>query len=226
MGRPDPQCLATAVRLRSGIAAMKEDDSWKGYYRLRRHDQKDQPTNGDCVDQIAFLPYEADVLDPGDPFVRRISDNWTVGPNAMTAQATDPAAWTYFGTHWHRYFALRLENDYLYPGPGLQLAKAEWKYARRTHDRVMALRATNRLRWAVAPQYSALWDKNGGLVDWRDARDHGHAAEPWARFIDTSGYLIQAVLMVSFGQDTRYTPEDAPPASTVTAPPSTTTRQP
>lgn len=222
IGRPDPPCAATADRLRAGIAAMKEDDSWKGYYRLREHDQKDQPTNGDCVDQIAFLPYEADALDPGDPFVRQVSDGWTVGPNAMTAQAADPRGWTYFGTHWHRYFTPRLENDYLYPGPGLQLAKAEWKYARQAHDPVLALRAANRLRWAVAPQYSGLWDKSGGLVDWCDARDRGHSAEGWARFIDTSGYLIQAVLMVSFGQDTRYTPEDAPPASAVTAPPSTT----
>ncbi len=207
LGHPDPRCAATATRLRSGIAAVKEDDTWKGYYRLREHDQRDQPTNGDCVDQMAFLPYEADVLDPGDPFVKEISDCWTVGPNAMTAQAADPKGWTYFGTHWHRYFAPRLENDYLYPGPGLQLAKAEWKYAQRTHDKATALRAANRLRWAVGPQYSALWDKSGGLVDWRDARDRGHVAEPWARFIDTSGYLIQAVLMVSFGEDTRYTPE-------------------
>jgi len=211
VGAPDPACRATATRLRAGIAAMKEDGPWKGFYRFRDHARDNQPSDGDSVDQIGFLPYETGALDPGDLFVRQISDGWTVGADgiAMTAQTSDPADWTYYGTHWHHYFAPRLENDYLYPGPGLQLAKVEWKYARRTGDHRVYLRAVNRLRWAVSPKYSALWSGEGGLMDWRDAHDYGHAAEKWARFIDTSGYLIQTVLMINFNRDTVYVPENA-----------------
>ena len=210
IGKPDPQWQA-AARLKTGIAAMREDDERQGYFRLRDHRRRNQPSNGDSIDQIAFLPYEADVLDPADPFVKRISDSWTrSGPTGMTAQAGDPAQWTYFGTHWHHFFSPRLENDYLYPGPGLQLAKVEWKYARRTHDKAVYERAVNRLRWTVSPKYSALWQPGGGLVDWRDSRDYSHTAADWARFIDTSGYLIQVVLMVNFNQDTQYVPEASP----------------
>ena len=208
VGNGDPQCLATAARLKAGVAAMKQDEAWKGYFRLREHDKDNQPTNGDTVDQIGFLPYETGLLDPSDPFAKRISDAWTVGADgiAMTAQTRDPKNWTYYGTHWHHYTPPRLENEYLYPGPGLQLAKVEWKYGKQAHDPTVTLRAVNRLRWAVGPDYSGLWSPEGGLVDWRDAKDRGHSAEKWARFIDTSGYLIQTILMVNFGRDTTYVP--------------------
>ena len=212
VGTRDPSCLATAARLKAGVVAMKQDEAWKGYYRLREHDKDNQPTNGDTVDQIGFLPYESGLLDPADPFARRISDGWTLGAGgiSMTAQTRDPKNWTYYGTHWHHYTPTRLENEYLYPGPGLQLAKVEWKYGKRAHDPVVSLRAVNRLRWAVGPTYSGLWSDDGGLVDWRDAKDRGHSAEKWARFIDTSGYLIQTILMVNFGRDTTYVPSDRP----------------
>src|SRR5262249_61891353 len=79
----------------------------------------------------------------------------------MTYPAADPHDWRYYGTHWWHVFdgpaKLRRANNNLYPGPGLQLAKVEWKYARRTGDRVTLERARRRLAWARCASYSNLW---------------------------------------------------------------------
>jgi hypothetical protein len=220
--RPDPRYAAAASAITTGIVGMKERGDWSNFYRVRHRDHDYEPEYGDSLDQLCFLPYEADVLPPGEEYARRISDWWTLGGNevSMTAQTTDAADWKYYGTHWHHYFVARPENEYLYPGPGLQLAKVEWKYAAQTHDPELRRRAVNRLRWAARREYSALWlgatapaQPDGGLVDWRDGANYPRTAETWARFIDTSAYFIQVTLMVNFNQDTRYVPEapfDAP----------------
>jgi hypothetical protein len=220
--KPSQAYQTTAAGLTAGIAAMKDPAGGAGFYRHRGPDPSTTPSNGDSIDQICFLPYEADLLAPGDGTAKKISDWWTTGDAKvkMTAQTDHPETWTYFGTHWHHYFSARPENQYLYPGPGLQLAKVEWKYAAQTHDPGLLQRAQSRLQWAVNPQYSALWlgattateaGVGGGVQDWRDARDYTHAAAPWERFIDTSGYLIQVVLMVNFQRDTKYVPETIAP---------------
>ena len=207
----DPRYGAAANRLTAGILAMKERGDWGCFYRVRPQSQDFRAGYGDSLDQICFLPCEADILPPDDPYTKHVSDWWTYGGNefSMTPQTMDATDWRYFGLHWHHYFVPRPENDFLYPGPGLQLAKAEWKYAARTGDAKMRARAVRRLRWAVLDRYSDLWrpKAGGGLVDWRDSANKPHAAEPWTRFIDTSGYFVQVTLMVQFGQDTRYVPE-------------------
>ena len=201
---------------------MKDPTGKAGFYRYRGPAPSRTPSYGDSIDQICFLPYEVDVLPLGDSVVRKISDWWTTGDSKikMTAQTDHPDRWTYYGTHWHHYFAARPENDYLYPGPGLQLAKVEWKQAQQTHDSALLQRAQSRLQWAVSPRYSALWlsgnsateaGVGGGVQDWRDAKDYSHTAAQWERFIDTSGYLIQVILMVNFHRDTLYIPTRAAP---------------
>ncbi len=209
---PDPRYSAAADRLTAGILAMKERGDWGCFYRVRPKSQGFRAEYGDSLDQICFLPSEADILPADDPYTKRISEWWTFGGNefSMTPQTADPTDWRYFGLHWHHYFAARPDNDYLYPGPGLQLAKAEWKYAHKTGDAEMRARAVRRLRWAALARYSDLWrpQGGGGLVDWRDGANQPHTAENWTRFIDTSGYFVQVTLMVQFGQDTRYVPEE------------------
>ena len=208
---PDPRYGAAADRLTAGILAMKERGDWGCFYRVREQSQGFRAGYGDSLDQICFLPSEADILPADDAYTKRISDWWTYGGNefSMTPQTADPADWRYFGLHWHHYFVPRPENDYLYPGPGLQLAKAEWKYASKTGDAEMRARAVRRLRWAAMSRYSDLWrpQDGGGLVDWRGGATQPHTAEDWTRFIDTSGYFVQVTLMVQFGQDTRYVPK-------------------
>lgn len=208
---PDPRYGATADRLTAGIQAMKERGDWGCFYRVRQRSQDFRAGYGDSLDQICFLPSEADILPPGDPYTRQISDWWTYGGNefSMTPQTADRTDWRYYGLHWHHYFVPRPENDSLYPGPGLQLAKAEWKYAQKTGDAEMRARAVRRLRWAAMGKYSDLWRPRdgGGLVDWRDGTNQPRTAENWTRFIDTSGYFVQVTLMVQFGQDTSYVPE-------------------
>lgn len=209
--RPDPRYSAAADRLTAGILAMKERGDWGCFYRVRPQSQGFRAGYGDGLDQICFLPSEADILPPGDPYTRQISDWWTYGGNefSMTPQTADPTDWRYFGLHWHHYFAPRPENAYLYPGPGLQLAKAEWKYANKTGDAEVRARAVRRLRWAAMGRYADLWQPKdgGGLIDWRDGANQPHTAEKWTRFIDTSGYFVQVTLMVNFGRDTRYMPD-------------------
>lgn len=201
-----------------GIGQMKDGGWWHCFYRLREQKRANAPGYGDSVDQICFLPYEADVLPATDPFAKQISDWWTFGTGAvvMTPSTKDPKDWRYYGTHWHHFFAAKPEENYLYPGPGLQLAKVEWKYGHAAGDQELMMRARHRLEWATQAQYSGLWlgatgqaeaGVPNGVVDWRDSGDRAHAAGQWVRFVDTSAYLIEATLMVCFDKDTRYVPE-------------------
>jgi hypothetical protein len=205
--------------IESGLKALEDDSSRKGFFRYRAGANASfQPTYGDQIDQLCFLPYEIDVLDPGDPFARRISDWWTDGSDGvrMTVQTADPTDWRNFGTHLRHYFEANPENDNLYPGAGLQLAKVEWKYAHATGDAAMLDRARRRLEWARSPSGSNLWlgssgvmeaNVPNGVVDWRDANDYSHKADNWARFVDTSANFIEVVLMVEAGVDTKLVPD-------------------
>lgn len=205
---------ALAAQIAAGLQGMKDDSTRKGFFRYRTNGS---PTYGDRVDQIGFLPYEADVLDPGDPFCKAISDWWTNGSGGikMTVTRDDPNDWRNFGTHHAYIFAGGLENNRLYPGPGLQLAKMEWKYARRTGDTTTAERAWKRFQWAFSTSYSNLWlgaagtteaNVGNGLMDWRDATNYSTKAGDWERFVDTSAYFIEALLMLEYGVDTKYVP--------------------
>ena len=222
-----------ADRVVGGIEQMKDSTKWPNFYRFRDHSHGYAPSYGDCVDQLCFLPYEADVLDCGHPFAREISDWWTHATRAgaqadnmdMTPQIDDPKDWRYFGTHWHLFFADKPENHYLYPGPGLQLAKVEWKYAKRTSDKTLLSRACHRLMWAGQSQYSNLWQGDSpaaadsaasGIVDWRDADNYKNTAQNWARFVDTSSFMIETTLMVCFDKDTKYVPDETQIASVPT----------
>ncbi len=207
-----------AAQITGGVQAMRDTQTGRGFFKYRDSRHSFQPTDGDSLDQLAFLPYEADVLSPAEPFVRQISDWWTIGGQNihMTAQTNNPADWHYFGLHWHWYFAPRPENAYLYPGPGLQLAAMEWKAGTARHDPVLLDRARKRYEWANKTAYSNLWLGDGnaaeagvgnGLVDWRDAGAYAHKAEDWQRFVDTSAYFIRATLMICYGKDTKFGPE-------------------
>jgi hypothetical protein len=213
---------AVARRMSLALWQMRDTGKTRNFYRYL--DSRFSPyraSYGDRFDQLCFLPFEADVLDSGKRFAREISDWWTHGSDGicMTYLAADAHDWRYFGTHWWYVFDgpadLRRANNNLYPGPGLQLAKVEWKYARRTGDRVMLERARRRLAWARGVSYSNLWLGAGesaeagvpnGLVDWRDATDYRQKADDWARFVDTSAYFIEVVLMLEYGVDTKYVP--------------------
>jgi hypothetical protein len=201
-----------------GVKALADNSSRKGFFRYRDGaDASLTPTYGDQIDQLCFLPYEVDVLDPGDPFARQISDWWTNGSDGiqMTVQMADPTDWRNFGTHLRHYFQSNPENDNLYPGAGLQLAKVEWKYGHATGDAAMLDRARRRLEWARSSAGSNLWLGGSGLseanvpngvVDWRDSTDYTHKADDWARFVDTSANFIEVTLMVEDGIDTKLVP--------------------
>ncbi|MBI1840828.1 MAG: hypothetical protein HYR88_08280 [Verrucomicrobia bacterium] len=209
---------ALADLIATGLQQLKDNGIRKSFFRYRSSGGGGYTaTYGDSIDQLCFLPYEADALDPGDPFCRALSDWWTVGGGgiSMTYPAASTNDWRYFGAHWHYYFVARPENDYLYPGPGLQLAKVEWKHAQRTGDPVTLDRAQKRLQWADGAHYSGLWfgatsaseaGVANGLVDWRNATNYASAAPTWQRFVDTSAYFIEAVLMIHFGVNTKYIP--------------------
>ena len=133
----------------------------------------------------------------------------------MTYLTADSSDWRNYGTRYRYSFSPAPENNNLYPGPGLQLAKVEWKYARKTGDTVTLDRARKRFDWARSASYSNLWLGSGGtqeanvpngLVDWRDATNYSHKADNWARFVDTSAYFIEVTLMLEYGVDTRYVP--------------------
>jgi hypothetical protein len=207
--------------LAQGIRALKDNGARKGFFRYRDARRHFRPTYGDRIDQNCFLPYEADVLDPGEKFARAISDWWTNGSGGirMTHVASSPSDWRYYGTHWHYYFRptgkAKAEHKNLYPGPGLQLAKVEWKHGKKAGDPVALERARRRLQWAAGKSFSNLWlGVNGiveaevpaGLVDWRDSTNYQHKADDWARFVDTSAYFIEALLMLYYGVDTKYVP--------------------
>jgi hypothetical protein len=208
-------------RLASGMTAMKHRGTTPNFYRYRDASEGYAPTYGDSIDQLCFLPYGIDVLDPGEGFCREISDWWTFGSSdgsntvQMTSHPTDAGAWQHFGVHWHFYFDQRPENVRLYPGPGLELAKAEWKHACATGDPTLLTRAGSRLEWVV--ERSELWFGHtgeseagvpNGIVDWRNENAFPDRAEPWFRFVDTSAYFIEAVLMIHCGIGPTYTPDD------------------
>ena len=208
---------ALADTIVAGIQQLKDNGTRKNFFKYRSSSSGYSPTYGDSIDQLCFLPYEAEALDPADPFCRSISDWWTSGSGGinMTYPTADTNDWRYFGTHWHYYFSVRPENDYLYPGPGLQLAKVEWKYAQRTGDSVALDRARKRLQWAATTNYSRLWfgstgsteaNVPNGIEDWRNSTNYSNAAATWQRFCDTSAYFIEAVLMVYYGVNTKYIP--------------------
>ncbi|MCK5027608.1 MAG: hypothetical protein KAS07_04265 [Candidatus Pacebacteria bacterium] len=202
-----------------GIQTMK-DTSHPNYYKYRPYlgnGQYGDPTYGDSIDQLTFSPYETGAISV-DAFAKQISDWWTNGDAEikMTYETTDPSDWRYFGTHWHYYFnGDPSENNYLYPGPGFQLAKVEWKHGNAFNDTISIDRSNNRLTWAKSTDYSSLWwfktkDEEArvpnGFQDWRNALNYSETAEDWARFTDTSAYFIELLLMNEAGIDTDYNP--------------------
>ena len=204
-----------------GLQAMK-DSTRNIYFRLVPWESGSYgaPTHGTSIDQLTFLPIETGAVSV-DEFAGGVSDWFTNGDAqfSMTHPTTDPMDWRYFGTHWNWFFAGAPENDRLYPGPGFQLAKVEWKYSVAASDDLYATRAHKRLNWARNLEYSALWwfltgevDANtpNGFVDWRDSTDYSKRGEKWARFVDTSAYFISVLLMDEVGIDTDYNPDLTP----------------
>jgi hypothetical protein len=200
-----------------GIQSLKDNSARKNFFRYRTAPDRYRPTYGDRIDQICFLPYEADVLDAGDPFARTVSDWWTDGSGGirMTYQTTDPDNWRYYGTRLRFLLTDSPESHYLYPGAALQLAKAEWKHAHRTGDPVTLDRARKRFQWARSSAYANLWlgdngiieaEVRNGLIDWRDGASYANIPGTWARFVDTSAYFIEVTLMLEYGVDTKYVP--------------------
>lgn len=202
-----------------GLRDMADTGAWKNFFRVRRADGKKEYAG--CIDQLCFIPFEVDALPPGDlnNFAARISDWWTE-PGAgidfkMTFQTNDPADWRYWGTHWKHYFTDNVENTRLYPGPGFQLARVEWKYGTFTDTLEYKKRAVSRFRWGYDPAYSNLWfgakglseaGVANGIVDYRDQNDKHLTDSSWARFIDTSSYFIQVCAMIFYNTDTKLSP--------------------
>ena len=208
-----------ADQLAAGLEKMKDQSASKGFFKFLNSKDGSRSYGGN-LDQLCFVPYETDALDPKADFAKEISDFWTDGANGkrMTYQTGDPKSWTYFGTRWHLYDDTNAESDRLTPGPGLQLAKVEWKNGNKT----LRERAMNRFQFANSPDYSNLWfgadnrseaGVGGGIVDWRDAAQTdnkgaaGRAPE-WQRFVDTSAYFIEVTLMAFWDKDTKYIPDD------------------
>jgi hypothetical protein len=63
------------------------------------------------------------------------------------------------------------------------------------------------------PAYSNLWwgasgtqeaGVGNGIVDWRLANDQSQSAQGYERFLDTSAYFAEVLLMLYFGTDTSY----------------------
>lgn len=209
---------ALADRLTGGVRAMRDPGPMAGFFKYRDSRAGFKPTDGDSLDQLAFLPFEADALPPRDPLARQVSDAWTNGAGGvrMTAQTSDPHDWRFYGVHWHHYIAPRPENAFLYPGPGLQLAALEWKSGTALHDPALLDRARRRFEWANKAEYAGLWlgvgthleaNVGNGLVDWRDSDHYAHKAEDWQRFVDTSAYFIGMTLRVCYGRDIKLVPE-------------------
>lgn len=203
--------LTYASNLQTGINGLKDTGSAKNFRRFLDQSAGYVPSYGEAYDQLCHLPYEADVIVPGT-YCKSLCDWWQ---DNMTYQTTNASDWRYYGTTWHLYFAGSPENDYLYPGPALQMAKTEWKYYKVTGDTAYRTRAANRLMFADGTNYSNLWmGANGqseagvpnGIVDWRSALDYNTKASDWARFADTSAYFIEVVLMIIFDTDTTYQP--------------------
>ncbi|MBP7934222.1 MAG: hypothetical protein KA354_06190 [Phycisphaerae bacterium] len=213
---------AAATVLSAGVRAMADAGVWKGFFRYRDASGGYMPCHGDQIDQLCFLPYEAGVLDAGDPLARSISDFWTVGDRGsssirMTPHTADPTDWRFYGTHLHHYFdTARPENQLLSPGAGLQLARMEWRQAVRTGDLETLQRAWWRFLWVADSARSGLWfgvtgereaGVGNGIVDWRRVDDRTQSAQGYERFLDTSAYFIEVVLMLYHGIDTSYMPD-------------------
>jgi hypothetical protein len=217
-----PTQLADSLTV--GLEGMKDNGAWKGFFKYRNPADGSRSYGG-SLDQLCFVPYETNALDPGQQFARSISDFWTSGAagRRMTYQTSDPRAWTYFGTRWHYYEEANPETDRLTPGAGLQLGKVEWKTAWARRDVALRQRALNRFEFANSSNRSNLWygvgkraeaGVGGGIVDWRLASQTNNTgttepgcAPDWQRFIDTSAYFIEMTLMAHWNQDTKYTPE-------------------
>jgi hypothetical protein len=209
---------AVADSIVQGLQALQDNSTRSNFLRYRDSRRPSYaPTYGDRIDQLCFLPYEADVLDVGEPFCRSISDWWTNGSDGMrmTFQSEFPGDWRHYGTRLRFFLGGSPESNRLFPGAALQLAKVEWKHAHRTGDAVTLNRAQKRFEWVHSPACSNLWlaasgtmeaDVANGLVDWRDATDYTKKAGDWERFIDTSASFIEVVLMLHYGIDTRYVP--------------------
>jgi hypothetical protein len=207
-----------ATNLGTGITNMKDTGSWKNFYRYRANSDGSK-NYGDCIDQLCFAPFEANAVSVSDSFAGQISDWWTdPGTSStfkMTYQTNDSTNWRYFGTHWHYYFNGSADNSYLYPGPGLQLAKVEWKYGNATNNSTYKDRAAKRFQFANSTSYSNLWwgatgqtesGVGNGIVDWRSQDNYNTTANQWDRFVDTSAYFIEVCAMVMYNVDTSYTP--------------------
>ncbi|HZO10340.1 MAG TPA: thrombospondin type 3 repeat-containing protein, partial [Myxococcota bacterium] len=207
-----------AADLVVGLQAMRDPGSRSLYRRFVpwQGSRYGAPTYGASIDQLSFVPVEVGAVAP-DAFAARISDWYTDGEPGlvMTHPTRDPGDWRYFGTHWNWYFAGAPENDRLYPGPGFQLAKLEWKLGIATGDPVYVERSRRRLDWGRRLEYSALWwfltgeqeaGAPNGIVDWRDSTDPSQRGEVWARFVDTSACFIEALLMHEAATDTDHNP--------------------
>ena len=218
MDAPHADYDRVAAQLVAGLQAMK-DTSRNVYFRYVPWEGGGYgaPTHGASIDQLAFVPVETGAV-PVDAYAPGISDWFTNGDGqiSMTHPTRDPNDWRYFGTHWNWFFAGAPENDRLYPGPGFQLAKLEWKIGVATGAPLYETRSRNRLNWGRRLEYSALWwfltgeeeaMTPNGFVDWRDSTDYSNTGESWSRFIDTSAYFIEVLLMHEAGIDTDYNPQ-------------------
>jgi hypothetical protein len=224
-GAPHADYDRVAAQLVVGIQSMRDAGPRPLYRRIVpwQGSGYGPPTYGESIDQLTFVPFETGAV-PIDAFAGRLSDWYTDGEPglAMTHPTRDPQDWRYFGTHWNWYFAGAPENDRLYPGPGFQLAKVEWKYGVAVGDPRYVERSRRRLEWGRRLEYSALWwfvtgeqesTTPNGFVDWRDGTDYARRGENWARFADTSAYFIEVLLMHEAGIDTSHDPEPPPCAS-------------
>ena len=218
VGAPHASYDRVAADLVVGLQAMKDPGSRSLYRRFVpwQGSRYGAPTYGESIDQLTFVPVETGAV-ASDAFAGRISDWFTDGEPGlrMTWPTPDPSDWRYFGTHWNWYFAGAPENDRLYPGPGFQLAKVEWKFGVAVGAPEYVARSRRRLDWGRRLGYSALWwyltgeeeaSTPNGFVDWRDATDSARRGERWARFVDTSAYFIEVLLMHEAGTDTDHNP--------------------
>lgn len=210
---------AAVGQMTAGLRGLADTGGWKGFFRYRAAAQGYNRTYGDQIDQLCFLPYDSDVLDAGEAFAGSVSDFWTDGngganPIVMTPYTTDSADWRFFGTFLHHYFDdSRPENRRLSPGAGLQLARMEWRHAVRSGDAQALQRAWRRFVWVADPAYSGLWwggtesreaGVGNGIVDWRLVDDKAQSAQGYERFLDTSAYFAEVILMLYYGTDTSY----------------------
>ncbi len=218
IGAPCNNYDRVADDLLIGIQSMK-DPARPNFFKYRPYinGSYGNPTYGDSIDQLTFVPYETGAISP-DNFAKQISDWWTNGDweIKMTYQTKRSNDWRYYGTRWHFYFDHRSENNRLTPGPGFQLAKVEWKYGKTANNSIYVNRSRNRLTWGKELRYSSLWwyltgrsetNVPNGFQDWRDAGNYSSTAENWARFVDSSAYFIEVLLMNEAGIDTDYNPK-------------------